>query len=168
MTKRAIFRSDILGSAAAELVLALPIVLVLLIGASEVSHYMYVEHQVIKGVRDGARYGSRQSFVDANCDSGTPSTLSTAVETAIKEVTRTGQISGGTARVNGWVNGDITISITCPATAITTGIYKGSDNAPQINVSAQVTYNSLFGNLGFVNFDGKQLNASQQAAVFGI
>lgn len=168
MSRLSSFWADSRGSASAELVLTMPIMLLLLLGASEVSYYFYSEHQVVKGVRDGARFGGRQSFTDLNCSGGSPSTVPAGIETAIQEVTRTGRVSGGTARVPGWVNADITVTVTCPATAITTGIYRDADNAPQINVSANVAYDSLFGNLNFFSLDGADLNASQQAGVMGI
>jgi len=162
------FLADSGGGAGAELVLALPIMLVLLFGTLELGHYFFTEHQILKGVRDGARYGSRQSFVDANCSGGSPSTLPAGIVTSIKNVTRTGFVSGGTTRVNGWINNDVTVTLSCPTTAITTGIYNGADNAPQINVTASVDYPSLLGDLGFLNFTGMKLNATQQSAVLGI
>lgn len=161
------FLADNTGSPAVEMVLVLPIVMALLFGSVELGYYFYAEHQVVKGVRDGARFGSRQSFVDLNCTGNTPSSVPSGVETAIQEITRTGQISGGTARIPGWVNEDIDVSVTCPGTAVTTGIYEGSDNAPQINVAASVAYPSLFDSLGFIDLT-YTLNASQQAAVMGL
>ena len=145
--------------------LVLPFLVVLMFGGAELGYYFYNQHQVVKGVRDGARYAGRQSFVSLNCD--TPSTIPSDVETAIKEITRTGQISGGTARVPGWVNGDITVTVTCPATAITTGIYQEETNAPQVNVAASVSYDSLFDGVGVID-STYTLSASQQAAVMGI
>ncbi len=155
------------GNAAVEMVLVMPILTVLLFGAVELGNYFYSEHQVVKGVRDGARYASRLSFVDLNCTGGSASTIPSGVETAIKEITRTGRISGGTARVRGWVDGDITVTVTCPGTAVTTGIYQGADNAPQINVVASVPYDSLLDGVGIID-STYMLNASQQAAVMGI
>jgi Flp pilus assembly protein TadG len=155
------------GAVAAEMVLVLPFLVVLLFGAVELGYYFYNEHQVVKGVRDGARYASRQSFTAISCNGTTPSAIPAGIETNIKEVTRTGQISGGTARVPGWVNGDITVSVTCPATAVTTGIYKNETNAPQVNIDTSVDYNSLFGGLGVID-STFTLNASQQAAAMGI
>lgn len=152
------------GAAAAEMVLVLPLMTVLLFGAVELGYYFYCEHQVVKGVRDGARYGSRQSFVDVNCDGGTPY-LDSDVETAVQEMTRTGRISGGTARVPGWVNADVSVSIDCEA--VTTGIYTGADGAPQINITATVSYDSLFDGIGVLD-STYTLNASQQAAVMGL
>jgi len=151
------------GAAAAELALMLPLLVLMLFGAIEVSYYFYEQHQVVKGVRDGARYASRQRFTDINCDDGIDST----VATAIKEVTRTGRPSGGTARVPGWVNGDITVALNCPATAVTTGIYADISNAPVVSVTASVDYRSLFDGVGILT-DSYSLNATQQAAVMGI
>lgn len=150
------------AAAAAEMALILPMLLVLLFGGLEAGYFMYIQHQVTKGVRDGARYASRQSFVDATCGAVTSS-----VATAIQEVTRTGQPSGGTTRVPGWDNGEVTVTPTCPATAVTTGIYKGATNAPQIRVSADVPYPSLFATMGLLDLTIR-LRASEQTAVMGI
>ncbi|WP_341712982.1 TadE/TadG family type IV pilus assembly protein [Erythrobacter sp.] len=153
------------GAAAAELALLLPLLVLMLFGALEVSYYFYNQHQVVKGVRDGARYASRQSFTSINCDTG--SSIPSAVVTAIKEVTRTGRPSGGSSRVPGWVNADVTVAVICPGTAVTTGIYTGETNAPVISVTANVDYQSLFDGVGVLT-DSYQLNATQQAAVMGI
>jgi len=155
------------GSAAAEMALVVPFLVLLLFGGIELGYYFYNQHQVVKGVRDGARFAGRQSFIGLNCSGGTPSTIPTDIETAIKEVTRTGQVSGGTARVPGWVNGDIVVAVTCPATPITTGIYRNEANAPQVNVTATVSYASLFDGVGVID-STYTLSASQQAAVMGI
>jgi Flp pilus assembly protein TadG len=161
------FLRDRSGSAAAEMALVLPFLVLLLFGGVELGYYFYNQHQVVKGVRDGARFAARQSFASLNCNGGTPSTIPTDVETAIKEITRTGQVSGGTARVPGWDNGDIAVSVSCPATAVTTGIYSGMANAPQVNITATVSYASLFDGVGVVD-STYTLSASQQAAVMGI
>lgn len=144
--------------------LILPFLTVLLFGGMELGYFFYNEHQVVKGVRDGARYASRQAFTDINCDSGT---VPGSVETRIKEITRTGQLSGGTSRVPGWTNADIAVSVTCPASAVTTGIYKDESNAPQVKIVASVDYNSLFDGIGVID-STYTLNAEQQAAVMGL
>ena len=153
------------GAAAAEMALLVPLLVVMLFSAIEVAYYFYSEHQVVKGVRDGARYASRQSFTSINCQAG--STVPAGVVSAIKEVTRTGQPSGGTARVPGWVNADVAVSVSCPGTAITTGIYRTEPNAPVVTVTANVDYTSLFDGVGILT-DSYDLNATQQAAVMGI
>jgi Flp pilus assembly protein TadG len=153
------------GAAAAELALMLPLLVIMLFGSIELSYYFYQQHQVVKGVRDGARYASRQSFTKINCASGVDGT----VATAIKEVTRTGRPSGGTARVPGWVDGDITVAMDCPASGseVTTGIYTGEANAPVVKITARVNYTSLFDGVGILT-DSYHLNATQEAAVMGI
>ena len=153
------------GNAAAEFALMLPILVVLLFGGLEVAHYFYNQHQVVKGVRDGARYASRLSFAEINCDSGVDAT----VEPDIKAVTRTGTVSGGTARVRGWGDNDsdVTVTSTCPETPLTTGIYANESNAPVIDVAASVPYQPLFGPVGLLG-DGYLLQAEQRAAVMGI
>lgn len=156
------------GSAATEMALILPFLTVLLFGSIELGYYFYNEHQVVKGVRDGARYASRQSLASINCLSG--SSVPTGIETAIKEVTRTGRVAGGSARVVGWVNDDVTVTVSCAGdsgTAVTTGIYQEEPDAPIINVSATVSYQSLFNSLGVID-SSYSLTAQQQSAVMGI
>jgi hypothetical protein len=150
------------GGSAAELALILPFLVVLMFGGLELGYYFYSQHQVVKGVRDGARFAARQSFVSINCDDPIPPD----VVTEIQEVTRTGRVSGGTARVPGWINQNITVDIDCPTIPITTGIYVGEPNAPRINLVATVSYTSLFAGVGIID-DTYTLNASQQAAVMG-
>ncbi len=151
--------------------LLLPFVTVLLFGTLEVSYYLYNEHQVIKGVRDGARYASRLSFTDLNCSGGSASSISSDLQTNIKEVTRTGQVTGGAARVPGWVNADVTVALSCAASidssAVNTGIYAGEDDAPFITVTTTVDYESLFAGMGVID-SSYHLTATQQAPVMGI
>jgi len=151
------------GSAATEFALVMPMLLALLFVMFEGGHYLFVQHQVVKGVRDGARFASRQPFSAYSC-----STIDAAAETDIKEVTRTGKISGGTARVMGWTNAEVTVSVSCPATAVTTGIYASMTNAPRVVVAARVPYVSLFRALGGSIGNGAVVTAYQQAAVMGI
>lgn len=161
---RAFFRNES-GASGAELALILPLLVVMLFGAIEISYYFYNQHQVVKGVRDGARYASRQSFNNINCNSGY--TMPAAIRTAIQEVTRTGRASGGVARVSGWDNADVTVTVTCPSTPVTTGIYTGEVNAPIVTVTANVDYQSLFDGVGILT-DNYDLNATQQSAAMGI
>ncbi|NVE94180.1 TadE/TadG family type IV pilus assembly protein [Altererythrobacter lutimaris] len=156
------------GAAAAEMALILPLAVLILFTTLEGAHYFYAQHQVVKGVRDGARWGARQDFASINCQNGTASSVPTAIRDSIRNLTRTGQLTGGEPRVLGWEAGDITVSITCPTDATSqTGIYDSTDRAPQINVAATVDYVSLFGGVGVIN-DTANLRASQQATVVGI
>lgn len=155
------------GTAAVEMVLVMPFLAMLLFGAVEIGHYFHNQHQVVKGVRDGARFASRLSMADLKCDE----TPDPEAVTAIKEITRTGQIAGGTPRVRGWVNEDVEVTVTC-ASAITTGIYKNEENgAPQITVRASFAYDPLFDDLleRLGVFPATiYLDAEQQAAGMGI
>lgn len=166
MTMRRIrsFLGDQRGAAAVEMALMLPLLLVLMFACLEGAYYLYIEHQIVKGVRDGARFAARQSFADFTC-----STVDATVATNTKEVTRTGQISGGTARVPGWVASDVTVGASCPSTAITTGIYSGLTlaNAPQVTVSATVSYHPLFATISGFSTTLK-VYAKSQAAVMGV
>jgi Flp pilus assembly protein TadG len=157
------FIRDRSGAAAAEMVLVMPLLLVLIFAGFEGGNYFWNEHIVVKAVRDGARFAGRQSFGKFDCASVTDAT----VETQIKNLTRTGQTTGGTARVSGWVDTDITVSVSCDATT-TTGIYaERPGGAPVVTVTATVPYTSLFGALGF-DTSGLNLAASAQSAVMGI
>lgn len=157
------------GAAAAELALLVPLLVLMMFGGIEVSYYLYNEHQVVKGVRDGARYASRQGFDKMDC--ATSKVVPTTVEGEIKEVARTGQISGGTPRVPGWVATNVTVSVTCKSkTAVTpnlSGVYRNQTSAPVVTVTASVNYISLFKGVGIIT-DTYKLNATQQAAVMGI
>ncbi len=156
------------GAAAAELALLLPLLAVMLFGAIEVAYYFYNEHQVVKGVRDGARYASRQSFDDVVCTgSSGAGSIDSGVVNAVKAVTRTGRPNGTVSRVPGWgtVATDVTVSVSCNGT--TTGIYAGDPGAPVVTVSAELNYISLFDGVGILT-DSYKLRASQQAAVMGI
>ena len=150
------------GAAAIEMALIMPLLVILMLGSMEMGNYFWNEHQVVKGVRDGARFASRQSFSKISC-----ATVDTTVATQIKNLTRTGAITGGTAKIRGWTDANITVTVSCPTTALTTGIYKTLTNAPRVKVSASVSYPSLFQRLG-IGSPGLSLNAYSQAAVMGI
>jgi len=174
MTFLRILFSNSRGAAAAEMALLLPLAILLLFGSLEMGYFFYAQHQVVKGVRDGARYASRQSFSYFSC--GSTSLLSpaglptgTALATKIKNMTRTGRIVGGKSRIPGWTDSDITVTVTCPPSGqeVTSGIYKGMTNAPQVNIATVVSYPSLFGGIGVLN-DNFHLRAEQQSAVMGI
>jgi Flp pilus assembly protein TadG len=156
------------GSAAAEMALSLPLLLVLLFGCFETGTYFWSEHIAMKGVRDGARYAARQPVDALGCG---PAVSNAAVETNIKNVTRTGQVAGGTARIRGWTNSQVSVAVACqttPSGIYSSGIYTNLPSGARIvTVSAAVPYPSLFGALG-INTSGLNVRASAQAAVMGI
>ena len=155
------------GAAAAEMALIVPLAVLMLFTTLEAGHWMYAQHQVVKGLRDGARYAARQSFDDVNCRGGNDY-IAASVVNATKEITRTGQLSGGSPRVSGWDAADIAVTVTCPVSAESqTGIFDAGEPAPQVNVSTSTAYNSLFNGLGVIT-DSVNLVGDQQAVVMGI
>ncbi|QLC22445.1 pilus assembly protein [Parasphingopyxis sp. CP4] len=157
--------TDRRGSAAVELALVAPMLIILSFGAMEVGKYFMDEHAVSKAVRDGARFAARQPFAGyVGC------AMPSAVETATKDITRTGEIGGTTARIPGWQDSDITVSLNCDSggSYSNAGIYRGSaDGAPVVTVSASVQYRSILSYIGF-DFSTATLNAQSEAAVTGI
>mgnify|MGYP000081228638 CR=1 FL=1 len=150
------------GNAATEMALSLPMVMALLFGCFEGGHYLYVEHQVTKGVRDGARFAARQPFSKFTCSS-----VDATLASQVKEITRTGVINGGSPRVAGWDNSEVFVTASCPAVAVTTGIYANLTNAPVVTVRARVPYPSLFSSLGGLT-STTVVGSSNQAPVVGI
>ena len=148
--------------------LSVPIILALLVGCFEFGNYFWTEHQVMKGVRDGARFAARQPVDKLGCG---PNPSNATVETEIKNVTRSGNSSGTTPRIPSWDNNEVTVTITCqgtPSGIYTSGIYANLPSGARIvTVSATVPYPSMFGALGF-NTRSLNVGARAQAAVMGI
>lgn len=159
------------GAAAAEMALIAPLAVLIIFSSLETGHYFYQQHQVVKGVRDGARYAARQSFDDINCRNDSPS-ISGTVAANIRLLTRTGQIASTTAapRIPNWTDSDTvtTITVTCPdAPEAEDGIFRPTEPAPQVNIVATPAYDSLFNGLGIIT-DNVTLRGEQQAVVMGI
>jgi Flp pilus assembly protein TadG len=162
-THRPRLLSDTHGTAAAELALLLPLLVLLLMGTFEGGYFLWSEHKVVKGVRDGARYAARHDFSDFTC----PDAIDSTLVDGVKNITRTGTADGtGAAEVPGWVNDDVSVTLSCDDTT-DTGIYAALGTAPRVTVSARVVYPSLFGVLGF-DTTSLHLNASAQSAVMGL
>lgn len=150
------------GAAAAEMALVTPLLIIMMVGTFEAGNFFWNQHVVGKAVRDGARFAGRRPLTDfAGC------TPNSSVIADTRNVTRTGRVSGGTPRIAGWTDGT-TVAVTgnCNA-ATTTGIYRNNPGgAPRVTVTATLTYNSLFGLLGF-DTSNLTLRADAQAAVMG-
>lgn len=155
--------ADQRASAAAEMALVTPLLLLLMFGSFELGNYFLSEHAVQKGVRDAARYASRLPISDyPSC------TETTDAELRIIRVARTGEPDGTVARVAGWTDDVTDVEVTCDDTGTHTGIYSVypfPDGVPTVTVSAAVPYQSLFGAIGLGN-PSLTLNADSQAAVF--
>jgi Flp pilus assembly protein TadG len=163
--------SDRKATAAAEMALVTPLLMILMFGSLEIGKFFLDEHVVVKAVRDGARFAARQSFTSMPCGGAATN------ETQIKNLVRYGKVAvTGTdkPRLYYWTNANtITITIQCYAnsgaggTRIYGGVYNERPSVPRVTVTAAVPYEPLIGAIGF-NASGLVLNASNQASVFGI
>ncbi len=157
---------DSSGAAAAEMVMVLPILLILLFGSVELGNYFLQEHVVEKAVRDAARYAARLPVSDyPSCSS-----VDTTAEQQIQRLARTGDPGGTNARLPGWTADNMTVvNVSCPGTGpySSAGIYTDFPNgAPVVTVTATVPYNTILGVLG-LGVSSLTLHSSQQAAVIG-
>ena len=163
------FRRDTSGSAAAEMALVLPLLLIIMMGSAEVGNYFMNEHSLVKAVRDGARVAARQNFSNYTGCSGSPD--ATNVVTPTRNVVMRGYLSGGTIITPNIQTTNVTVTQSCATTAggqTMSGIYQGRANGAQIvTVSAAVNYQPILTSFGFRGV-GIQLNASSQAAVAGV
>ena len=156
------FASNKSGAAAAEFVLALPIMLALMFDAMEAGHIFWTQHKIIKSVHDDACFASRLD-VGLLC-AGDAQTL-----TNIRNVTATGQVAaGGLPKVPGWNPANVNVTVSCDS-FVDTGIYSDlGERGPLVTVSsAAVPYPSILASLGFI--DGSfNLSAQSSSAVMGI
>jgi Flp pilus assembly protein TadG len=168
------FLGDGRGAAAAEMALMLPLLVTLLFATFEGGYFLWSEHKVVKGVRDGARYAGRLPFSNYSACGVAPATTAVTGQTLIdiQEVTRTGKPSGGTPMIPTW-DQNSQVTVTCEYVASTSGLYTtNSGNAPRVIVTASVPYPSspiteLVGALGFTT-GNITLHASSQSPVMGI
>lgn len=164
------------GSAAAEMAMVLPLLMIIMFGSFETGRYFLDEHVVVKAVRDGARYASRQAFGEYACPSAT---VSTAVTDRTRNIVRFGKpivTDADFPRLPYWQatsdgQPSVRVTVGCPTSLDGTeahgGLYAGKANVPVVTVEAVVEYDALFGMLGF---GGGMLNvtATSQSAVMGI
>lgn len=155
------FISNRCGTAAAEFVLTLPMMLALLFGAMEAGHFFWTQHKIVKSVRDGARYASRLDVTQLCANNAT-------LLTQIRNVTANGQLSGGTPKVPGWQAANVSVVISCNS-FVDTGIYTDlGARGPLVTVSSgPVQYPSILGGLGFIT-NSLNLSARSSAAVVGL
>jgi Flp pilus assembly protein TadG len=166
-----------IGSAAVEMALVAPLLLVLLFGSVELGNFFMNEHTLIKAVRDGSRFAARQSFTSwSDC-----STVDPTVRDNTRNVVMNGYLSGGSTITPNISANNITLTVSCTSSANgqdMLGIYRsrfgGTCNgstangcAQVVTVSATVPYRSILGIYGFSGL-GLSLYASSQAAVTGI
>lgn len=152
------------ASAAAEMALVTPLLLIVMFGSFELGNYFLSEHVVQKGVRDAARYASRLPISDYPACTPTSS-----AEQRIQRVARTGRPDGTALRLRGWTADTMTaVTLRCDTSGTHTGIYTVypfPDGVPTITVAASVPYPSVLAAIGFGN-SSLTLNAQSHAAIF--
>lgn len=131
------------GTAAAEFVLILPIVAIMLFGIMEIGRLLHDFHAVSKGVRNATRYLSRMPMT---CAGGAATFVDATDEAEGKNMATTGTITGGTLILGYFNNTHVTVQKTCTANAGTfSGVYNGWANIPEIMVQAAVPFTFMFG-----------------------
>jgi hypothetical protein len=164
------------GTAAAELALALPLLLILICGCAELGNYFLNEHRLVKAVRDGARYAARQDISNFTGCSGNPGGT---VVADTQNLVMTGLVSGGADYLPNRSTATIDVTVVRCSTSVgsgptaLSGIYSGVKNssgtivgAPVLEVNASVPYKPIVHAFGFSGLN-LTLNATQQAAVMG-
>lgn len=165
MRRRSIMR-DRKGSAAVEMALVTPLLLIIMFGSVEVGNYFYNEHLLTKAVRDGARYAARQNFSFYSACTGAP-TGTVVAET--RNLVKTGYVTGTGDRLAAWNANTITLDTSCNTALALTGIYRGkTTGAPVVTVAATVPYTPIVGTAFGFSGSGITLNATQKAAVTGL
>ena len=171
MTCALAFLRDMRGSAAVEMALMIPLLLILMFVGFEAGHYFYTEHKVIKSVREGARYGGRLpwgNFPCAGAPTGWSELADSTTKLRIQTVTLTGTTDGTMPRVPGMAKADISVRYRCDPSYAGKGIFKGTTGgAPILLVQASAGYSSLFEQLGFLD-SSFHVQASAEAVVSGI
>ena len=168
------------GTAAAELALILPLMLVLLFGAVELGNLFLDQHALSKQVRDGARFASRLTLsATYNCPSDVFETSSPAPEAKIANVTKNGVVEGaGKPRWDAgyWARnctgetGTLQVTYRCvdkDASGLD-GIYTGLDgDLAVVKVTGKVKYRSILAPVGF-DSTNVCLTAESEAPVVGL
>ena len=170
------FRRAVSGSAAAEFVLILPLLVLFLIAAIELGRAVRDYHVITESVRDAARFLARAEMTctGANGPCGNPvnecggATCGNCIFTNLSDVNAavTLAMTGDTAGADNLLGyfsdpSDVVIEVcTIDNTAVPApfqGAYAGSPIVPHIKLSATVSFDFLFGDLVMpgsnVNFD---------------
>lgn len=161
--------TDRTGTAAAEMALVAPLLIIIMLGSVETGNYFMTEHVVAKSVRDGARFASRLPLAaNFTC----PSTV--IDDTTIVNVTKTGSVDGtatGRFPTSFWTSAcspatkSVSVTLRCVPKASYSGVWAGlGTDIPVVTVSADVSYTNLLG----YSPAGLCMHATSEAPVSGI
>lgn len=159
------------GSAAVEMAMVTPLLLILLMGSTELGNYFMDQHILLKGVRDGARYAARQDFSNYSACSGSPPQ---SVIDNTKLMVRKGSLNSADEDLLpnwGAQGATFTVTTSCATTVSSqsmSGIYKDMTNgAVKVEVEATLPYQPVLSAFGFKGI-GLNISATNRAAVSGI
>ena len=165
------------GTAAVEMALVLPLLLVIMFGSVELGNYFYDQHKLTKAVRDGARYAARQRFANYTGCTGSPPQ---AVIDDTRKIVRKGTLNNTDSDLlPNWDAAGVsfTVTMTCQPTLDLgggntpppSGIYTGmTGGAPSVTVTSSLPYQPAVGSAFGFSAANLSLNATQQAAVAGL
>lgn len=160
--------ADCRGTAAVEMALIAPMLLILMMGAVELGNYFLSEHVLVKAVRDGAIYAARRDIYD--CTTATPP-VSAAAKDDTKKLVRTGELGSGSDRLPNWSSATFDVTVACATSAGGTtmkGMFTQTGGKVAIvTVSARLPYRSLLGTIGF-NATDLYLHASEESTAIGV
>lgn len=147
------------GAALVEFSLLAPVLILLMCGLAEFANAMRQYHVMEKGVRDAARYLTRVPM--SGC------TLNGASVTAAQYLALTGQTAaGGDYFLDQWNDPSTVTVVLAACVANAPRVYRGHDQMPVIEVTAQAAYEDL-GMLSVLGFDELQLEVSHQQLWIG-
>ena len=165
---------DARANAAAEMALVTPLLLIIMLGCTELGNYYRSEHVLLKAVRDGARFAARQSFSNYNSCATTGTDLSSStVGTNTKTIVEKGSLdSTQPDLLPNWSTATFKLTCTSKASAggqTMSGLYQNNPNGGElVAVETTLTYRPIIAvALGFSGV-GYQLYAQSQAAVTGL
>jgi Flp pilus assembly protein TadG len=140
------FLRDERGSAGVEAALVAPVLLAVVLGASDMGSMLLERHKMKAGLAAAARLLAHAPDP-------------TALETVAKNVAVTGQTSGGTATVAAWTTSQVAVSYRM--TSNTAGQYIGGSSIRVIRLQSSRTYTG-FGMLKLVGINSVPLTVAHE------
>ena len=119
MSKRFALVRDRRGTAAAEMALVTPLLLIIMLGSMELGNYFYNQHTLVKSVRDAARFAARQRMSNYTTCPGSPPQ---AIIDDTKTVARKGYLdSTANDLLPNWASATFSVTMTCTANLTDSG-----------------------------------------------
>jgi len=147
------------GASLVEFSLLAPVLILLMCGLSEFANAMRQYHIMEKGVRDAARYLTRVPM--SGC------TLNGGSVTAAQNLALTGQTTaGGSYFLPTWTDPSTVTVAVADCVSNTPRVYRGHDQMPVIEVTAQAPYQDL-GMLSVIGIGEIELEVRHQQLWIG-